>query len=197
MWYIYFSPYGVGRILTYIVMWSDMQNARYAFFVALSVFCAFLDISSAHATGYFFYERESESAQVIHEHYHTPESYACIIEDKPSALGVGNRISDGDIRSREYNKILESYTFSRDVDIIDSIHVAYAFYVIAEIIGDREGKKRQFWLARHIRPVVRQRITEAIYAKYSPEYLQKCFSRHAEAKSQQINILDVYPLYMD
>lgn len=174
-----------------------MEDAKYAFFIIFFLFVLLCKASMASATGYFYYERDDAPAPRLQEYYHTPEQYACIIDGQPSALILGNKIANGEISSRQYNHILESYTFSRNVDAIDSIHVAYAFYVIAEIIGDREGKKRQFWLARYIPPVIRQKVTQAIYAKYSPEYLEKCFVLHEDANSRHVNILDVYPLYMD
>lgn len=175
-----------------------MEDARYALLLALLMSVLLFGANKAEATtGYFYYSGPEQQEVVANEYYHTSDNYECILEGKPNPLSLGNKISQGKIRSNKYNKILESRAFGTDLRSLDSIYVAYGLYVIAERIGDRESKKRQYWLARYIPPVVRQKITDTIHAKYSTNYLRECFSKNKNTKAEKVNILDIYPLYMD
>ncbi len=127
------------------------------------------------------------------EYYHTPQRYSCMLYGQPSAYGLAKRIAKGDVMTHDYDVILESNSF--DFRSLESIHLAYALYIISERIGDRRAKSSMVWLERYLDEDMVDKITSVIYRKYSRSYLETCFSVDGFVPPLSVN--DIYPLYMD
>jgi hypothetical protein len=127
------------------------------------------------------------------EYYHTPKLYSCMVYGQPSAFGLAKRMAKGQITNHDYDIILESNSF--DYKRLETIHLAYALYVISERIGDSRAKENMEWLERYLDEESIDRITSVIYRKYSKSYLETCFSVDGWVPPLSVN--DIYPLYMD
>lgn len=127
------------------------------------------------------------------EFYHTPESFACMVADRPSAYVMGEHMAQGNaVITHEFDAILESFAF---VSQPEPIHLAYAFFLIADRIGDTRAQEKLEWLEPSLRADEIDIIKTAIYGKYSQPYLSECFSE--DGTIPPITISDVYPLYFD
>lgn len=127
------------------------------------------------------------------EYYHTVRNYGCLVEGRPSAFKLAERIATGNVKNHAYDIILESNGF-RTQDI-DATILAYALYTISERIGDRRAKDQKAWLERYMDEDTIDRVMSVIYRKYARSYLESCFSINGALPLLSVN--DIYPLYMD
>ncbi len=123
----------------------------------------------------------------------------CVIEGMPGAFEIGDKIAYGEPIANKYEHILIGDEFNKNDDIIEPLHVAYAFYIIAERIGDPRGVVRQRWAEPYMDVETKDKIISAVYRKYSATYLQKCLSVNnnvVEKNKKDIDKDTNYYLYM-
>lgn len=104
----------------------------------------------------------------------------CIIENRPSAFEIGDKIAYGEPIASKYEYILEGDDFNPNEDVLEPMQVAYAMYVISERIGDTRGAARQRWAEPYMDMAKKDKVISAIYRKYSASYLYRCFSISSE-----------------
>ncbi|MDB2415279.1 hypothetical protein N9W34_05855 [Rickettsiales bacterium] len=124
----------------------------------------------------------------VAEYYYTAERDKCLVNGMPSAFSLGDALSYGTAIAKNYSYILQSVQFSNEY-YPEAAELAYAFYIIADRIGDPRAKAKIEWLYNYVTPEGKELVKTIIYRKFSKPYLQKCFSVNVEvAKNPEVNI---------
>lgn len=127
-----------------------------------------------------------DAAAIAPEHYYTQRDN-CIISGNPNPFALGERIAYGENISRKFENLLYGKNFNPNEDVIEPLQVAYAFYLIAERIGDARARARQDWVIPYMPPSFRDRVASAIYQKYSAGFLAKCFASGLKSQNKVNN----------
>lgn len=101
----------------------------------------------------------------------------CLFTEKPDPFSIANAIAYGDPVTASYQKILNPGTPGEAYDPDPPLphYVAYAFYVVAERLGDSRAKAKEDWLSIYFRGGETDHVREYMERKYTTSYLEKCF----------------------
>ena len=75
-------------------------------------------------------------------HYYVSGKDSCVFPNYPSAFDLGDGIANGEPISRQFESLLHGAEFDPKKDVIEPLHLAYAFYVVAERVGDKPSKTK-------------------------------------------------------
>jgi hypothetical protein len=104
----------------------------------------------------------------------------CLVKGRPGAFILAESIVNGQPIARDYQHILNPELHDRDP--LPPHHLAYAFYLITERIGDTRAESRKEMLLPYFEKNEAKEIEEFIEYKYLKSYLTKCFSVPAQYK---------------
>jgi hypothetical protein len=99
----------------------------------------------------------------------------CFVKDKPNAYLLAESIAYGEPLSNNLSVILNPEKNPKQDPPLPH-HLAYAFYVIADEIGDSRADARKKWLLNYMQKEDAKEIEEFIEDKYLQSHLTKCFS---------------------
>jgi len=109
------------------------------------------------------------------ELFYTAVRDKCIVSGKPIAIDIGDALANGTAINRDFSHVLASQQFGEEY-FPTPVELAYAFYLIAERIGNPGAKQKMDWLYPYMDPGSVEIIKTIIYRKYSNRYLRKCFA---------------------
>ncbi len=104
----------------------------------------------------------------------------CVIGGYPEAFAIGDAIAYGQPLTAQYDKILSRT--GEEIPPVEPMHLAYAFYIIADSLNDNRGKARMLWLENQMLPGETLEIQSIINDKFLNSHLEKCFTVPAEYK---------------
>lgn len=136
-------------------------------------------------TAVFIVGKYSEAQEKKTRRYKTIND--CFIKGKPSAFHLAESVAHGSAISSDYRFILNPEKQDKDPDLPH--HLAYAFYVVAENIGDVRANQKKEWLKKYMEKGEGDDIERFIKRKYFPSYLYKCFSVPKSYK-KRVSIID-------
>lgn len=104
----------------------------------------------------------------------------CFMEDVESPFYIGDALVFGDQVAKKYQILLNPE--GRDIDPVLPHHLAYAYYIIAEKMGDSRAVGRKKWLQPYLDEDAPDKLEDFIERKYLMSYLTKCFFVPAQYK---------------
>ncbi|MDB2415417.1 hypothetical protein N9W34_06570 [Rickettsiales bacterium] len=100
----------------------------------------------------------------------------CIVKGNPDAFQIAENIMYNYPVTQEQNRILNTLEEDAEIPWFPNHHLAYAYYSIAEKIGDSRAAFRKNYFVQKYPPEELKNIDEILHKRYLPAYLNKCFS---------------------
>ena len=97
----------------------------------------------------------------------------CFVSGNPIAFDIASEILSSQIANSEHKSILNPE--HRNIKPYETYYVAYAFYEIAERMGDFRAEKYKQNLLKYLDVKQAKKIEEFIEFKYLQSHLVKCF----------------------
>ena len=101
----------------------------------------------------------------------------CLFKEKPDPFAIAESIAYGNPVTASYQKILNPGAAGEAYQSDPAMphYVAYAFYTLADRLGDTRAKAKQSWLSLYFERGETDSIKAYMERKYMTSYLEKCF----------------------
>lgn len=100
----------------------------------------------------------------------------CLFKGKPNAFITGEKIAYGEPLTAQFEQLLYVAEGKEEGEPVPPHHLAYAFYTIADRIGDKRAAARKDWLKPYLTDEKPEDLEQTLHKKFMDSYLEKCFA---------------------